>query len=173
MPDKKANRRMLQSARLDDSDEEIFENAARAGEWAIPGSFEFLDDDDSTLTGKRLQAFRYGFLGLTSFGRATIASIASATDEQIQEAVDRLSGHLLDQYGAPDHAAARRAARSEIEYAESLCEHEVGTLVAVERSLTEDGVEEKFKRFIPNQAADWEEAKPISLADLVKQDDLA
>lgn len=166
------SRRMLRSARLDDTDEEIFELAAQAGEWAIPGSFEFLDDDDDSLTGKRLQAFRGGFLGLTSFGRATIVSIASATEDQIREAVEQLSGHLLEHYGAPDRAAARQAARSEIEYAESLCEYEIGTLIAVERELTDRGVEEKFKRFIPNQNADWEEAKPISLSDLVKQSDL-
>lgn len=168
----RATRKMLRCARLDNTDEEIFDNAAEAGEWAIPGSFEFLDDDDSSLTGKRLQAFNGGFLGLTSFGWCTIVSIASATDEQIQEAVDQLSQHLLDNHGAPDRPAALQAARSEVAYAESLCEHEIGTLIAVERALTEQGIEEKFKRFIPNQDADWEDARPISLSDLVKQDDL-
>ena len=168
----KSTRKMLRTVRLDGSDQEVFEKAAEAGEWAIPGGFEFLDDDDSTLTDKRLQAFRAGFLGLTSFGRSTIVSIASASDDQIQAAVECLAGHLMDHYGAPDRAAALQAARSELEYAESLCEQATGTLIAVERSLTEKGVEEKFKRFIPNQTADWESAKPLSLADLVKQDDL-
>lgn len=168
----KSTRKMLRCARLDDTDEEIFEKAAAAGEWAIPGSFEFLDDDESSLTGKRLQAFNAGFLGLTSFGWCTITSIASATEDQIQEAVEQLSQYLLDNHGAPDRAAARKAARSEIQYAESLCEYEIGTLVAVERQLTDDGIEEKFKRFIPSQDADWEEAKPLSLSDLVKQNDL-
>lgn len=172
MADKRPGRKLLRGARLDDSDEDIFEIAARPGEWVIPGSFEFLDDDDSTLTGKRLQAFRAGFLGLTSFGRSTIASISSASDDQFQEAVEQLAAHLFDHYGAPDRAAALHAARTELEYAESLCEYEIGTLVAVERELTEHGIAENFKRFIPNQVADWEEARPISLADLVKQDDL-
>lgn len=172
MSGRKSTRKMLRCARLDDTDEGIFENAAAAGEWAIPGSFEFLNDDESSLTGKRLQAFNAGLLGLTTFGWCTIASIASATEDQIQEAVEQLSRHLLDNHGAPDQAAARKAARSEIQYAESLCEYEIGTLVAVERQLTGDGIEEKFKRFIPSQNADWEEAKPISLSDLVKQDDL-
>lgn len=165
-------RKMLRCARLDNTDEQIFDNAAEPGEWAIPGSFEFLDDDESSLTGKRLQAFNGGFLGLTSFGWCTIVSIATATEEQIQEAVDGLAQHLLDNHGAPDRPAALQAARSEVAYAESLCEHEIGTLVAVERTLTETGIEEKFKRFIPDQDADWEDAKPISLSDLVKQDDL-
>lgn len=168
----KATRKMLRCARLDDTDEEIFDKAAQAGEWAIPGSFEFLDDDESSLAGKRLQAFHAGFLGLSSFGWCTVVSVASASEDQIQEAIVQLSRHLLDHHGAPDLAAARKAARSEVEYAESLCEHEVGTLVAVERSLTGQGIEEKFKRFMPSQDADWEEAKPISLSDLVKQDDL-
>ncbi|MFZ0486963.1 MAG: DUF6505 family protein [Arenicellales bacterium] len=172
MADTRPGRKLLRGARLDDTDEEVFEKAAQAGEWVIPGSFEFLDDDDSTLHGRRLQAFRSGFLGLTSFGRTTIASISPATDEQVQQAVEQLGQHLLDHYGAPDRAAALQAARSELEYAESLCEYEIGTLVAVERELTEQGIEEKFKRFIPNQVAEWEEARPISLADLVKQDDL-
>lgn len=164
--------KMLCSARLDETDDEIFEKAAQPGEWAIPGSFEFLDDDDTALSGKRLQAFRAGFLGLSSFGRSTIVSIAAATEDQIAEAIERLSRHLLDEYGAPDQAAARQAARAEIEYAQSLCQYEIGTLIAVERELTDEGVEEKFKRFIPTQVVDWEKAKPISLADLVKQDDL-
>lgn len=164
--------RMLRCARLDDSDVEVFENAAEAGEWAIPGSFEFLDDDEASLTGKRLQAFNTGFLGLGSFGWCTLVSINTASEEQFQEAVDRLSQHLLDRHGAPDRAAARQAARSELAYAESLCEHEIGTLVAVERQLTDNGIEERFKRFLPTQEADWEDAKPISLSDLVKQDDL-
>lgn len=172
MSGRNATRKMLRCARLDDSDEEIFEKAARAGEWAIPGSFEFLDDDEASLAGKRLQAFNAGFLGLESFGWCTVVSIASATEGQIQEAVEQLSRHLLDNYGAPDLAAARQAARSELAYAESLCEHEIGTLVAVERSLTEDGIEEKFKRFLPTQEADWEDARPISLSDLVKHEDL-
>lgn len=172
MPVDRSTRKMLRCARLDDSDEEIFEQAAEPGEWAIPGSFEFLDDEESSLQGKRLQAFHAGFLGLSSFGRSTLVSIASATEEQIQEVVEQLSAHLLEHYGAPDRAAARHAARSEIEYAESLCEYEVGTLIAVERELTEQGIEERFKRFVSNQVADWESAKPISLSDLVKQDDL-
>lgn len=168
----KSKRKMLRCARLDDTDEEIFEHAAEAGEWAIPGSFEFLDDDESSLTGKRLQAFNGGFLGLTSFGWCTIVSIASATDEQIDEAVEQLSRHLLEHFDAPDRAAARKAARSEVAYAESLCEHEIGTLVALERELTDNGIEERFKRFVPDQEADWEDAKPISLSDLVKHEDL-
>lgn len=168
----KATRKLLRCARLDNSDDEIFERPAQAGEWAIPGSFEYLDDDESTLTGKRLQAFRAGFLGLGSFGRSTLASIASATEDQVAEAIEQLSDHLLDAYGAPDRAAARQAARAEIEYAETLCDHDIGSLIAVERELTEQGIEERFKRFVSNDVADWESAKPISLSDLVKQDDL-
>lgn len=165
-------RKMLRSARLDESDEEIFEHAAQPGEWAIPGSFEFLDDDDASLAGKRAQAFRAGFLGLGSFGRSTIVSISPATEEQIREAIEQLTRHLVDEYGAPDRAAAREAARSEVEYAQSLCQYEVGTLIAMERTLTAEGIEESFKRFVPNLGADWENARPLSLADLVKQDDL-
>jgi hypothetical protein len=163
---------MLRSARLDESDEEIFELAAQPGEWAIPGSFEFLDDDDASLAGKRMQAFRAGFLGLGSFGRSTIVSISPATEEEVRGAIEQLTRHLVDEYGAPDHAAAREAARSEIEYAQSLCQYEVGTLIAMERTLTAEGIEESFKRFVPNLGADWENARPLSLADLVKQDDL-
>jgi len=171
MAGRKTNRRMLRCARLDDSDEEVFEKAASPGEWAIPGSFEFLDDDESQLTGKRRQAFNAGFLGLTSFGWCTIVSITEVSEEQIQEAIEQLGRHLMENFGAPDRAAALNAARSEVEYAESLCEHEPGTLIAVERKLTADGIEEKFKRFIPEGGADWEDARPISLADLVKHQD--
>lgn len=172
MAGERSTRKLLRCARLDETDEEIFEQTAQPGEWAIPGSFEFLDDDEAELTGKRLQAFRSGFLSLETYGWCTIVSVASATDDQIQQAIENLSRHLLDNHGAPDQAAARQAARSEIAYAESLCEHEIGTLIAVERELSDKGIEERFKRFLPTQDADWENAKPISLSDLVKQDDL-
>ncbi|HSH43589.1 MAG TPA: DUF6505 family protein [Arenicellales bacterium] len=172
MAARKSAGKMLRCARLDDSDEEIFEKAAAPGEWAIPGSFEFLDDDETRLTGKRRQAFNAGFLGLSSFGWCTIVSIAEASEDQIDEAAECLGRYLLEHFGAPDRTAALKAARSEIEYAASLCEYETGTLIAVERKLTADGIEERFKRFIPERGADWEEARPISLADLVKHQDL-
>jgi hypothetical protein len=146
--------------RLDGSDIEVFEHAAEPGEWAVPGGFEFLDDTRSTLASKRLLAFKSGFLGVGSFGRTTLVAIKEIAEDDYQTVVDRLTDHLVDRYGAPDRKAAHDAAVEEVRYAESLCEYDVNTLLAVERDFTDDGISERFKKFIPTDA-DWEEAKPL------------
>ena len=165
-----ANHKLLRCVRLDDSDLEIFEQAAEPGEWVVPGGFEFLDDEHS-LSGRRLQAFRCGFLGLTSFGRTTLATIASASEPEFRQAIEALAQHFVDRYGAPDPATAAPAAREEIEYAESLCEYPEGTLICIERELDDNGISEKFKRFVPSNTADWQAAKPIGLKDLMEDDE--
>ena len=47
--------------RLDPSDTFVFARAAEAGEWAVTGSFLFVDADVAALTGKARAAFRAGF----------------------------------------------------------------------------------------------------------------
>ena len=76
-------RRLLRTLRLDSSDEQVFERSAGAGEWAVPGGFAFMHDTAETLAGKRLQAFRNGFLGLASFGWATLVEIAELDDDEV------------------------------------------------------------------------------------------
>lgn len=137
--------RLLRTIRLDPSDTLVFPRAAEPGEWAVPGGFCFWEDDPAALAGRRRQAFRAGFLGLGSFGWSTLVQVVSATAAQREEAVAALAAHLRADHGAPDEAAARAAAEDEVAFAESLCEHPPGTLVALSRSLEEGEVRERFR----------------------------
>jgi len=139
--------RLPRVVRFDDSDGRVFERAAEDGEWAVPGGFEFADDDAATLVGKRRQAFANGFLGLASFGRSTFVAVASADETVRARLVEALSRHFVDRYGAPSPDAARPVAEQEIAFAAGLCEgYEAGTTLTVARELGTDGVRESFRR---------------------------
>ncbi len=132
--------------RLDPSDTVIFDPAAAPGEWAVPGAFEFWDEDPAGMAGKRRQAFRGGFLGLASFGWSTLVEVAAATVAEREAAVAALAAHIRTRHGAPDDDAARAAALEEIGFAESLCEgHAPGTVLALSRSVEEGEVRERFR----------------------------
>lgn len=153
-------RKLPRVVRLDDSDVEVFAIPATPGEWAVPGGFEFLDHDPASLSGKHLQAFKSSFLGIGSFGRTTLVAITEANVADLRSVVEQLAAHLVDHYGAPDFTAAMQAADEEVRYAEALCEYDVNTLLAVEREFTDDGISERFKKFIP-AGVEWEQAKPL------------
>ena len=139
--------RLPRVVRFDESDGRVFERAADDGEWAVPGGFEFADDDSVTLVGKRRQAFANGFLGLASFGRATFVAVATADERVRARLVEALAGHFVDRYGAPGLDAARPVAEQEIAFAADLCEgYEAGTTLTVARELGPDGVRESFRR---------------------------
>jgi hypothetical protein len=153
-------RKLPRAVRLDDSDIEVFAIPAKPGEWAVPGGFEFLDHDCASLSGKPLQAFKSGFLGIGSFGRTTLTAITEASEADFRSAVEQLAVFLVNHHGAPNLAAAMQAADEEVSYAESLCEYEINTLLAVEREFTVEGISERFKRFIPS-GSEWDRAKPL------------
>lgn len=141
---------MLRTLRFDATDERVFERAAAADEWAVAGGFAFSDDTAETLTGKRLQAFRSGFLGLSSFGWSTFVAVAVIEPETLEELAVRLARHFVEHYGAPDVAAALPVARDELAFALSLAEpHAPNTVLAVERELSEEGVRERFRTVRP------------------------
>lgn len=137
--------RLPRTLRLDASDPLVFGHAAAPGEWAVPGGFAFADDDLAALTGKRQQAFRAGFLGLGSFGWSTLVEVAAATAAERDAAVAALAAHFWSMLGAPDEAAAVAAAKDEIAFAETLCDHPLGTLLALTRSRDGDAVRERFR----------------------------
>lgn len=131
---------LLRTLRLDASDTLVFPAAAEPGEWAVPGGFAFWDDAPGTLSGKRQQAFRSGFLGLGSFGWSTLVEVAEASAEQREAAIAALAAHIRSAYGAPDDSAARAAAEEEIAFAASLCEGQPpGTVLALHRRHDEGG----------------------------------
>lgn len=133
------------TVRLDDSDAQVFERAAAAGEWAIPGAFVFSSLDPGLLHGRMRQAFASGFLGLASFGWSTLVEVAEMPDAEFEPLTNSLAMHFVARYGAPDVAAALPVARQELEFARDLCDYAPGTLIAVERSIEPDGIRERFR----------------------------
>lgn len=142
--------------RLDDTDENVFETAAEAGEWAIPGSFEFSNWTEAELDGKAKQAFSHGWLGLESFARASVVAVAPMTEAERLDVTERLARYFVDAWGAPHIDAARPVAQEEIAHMAQMCsEQEQNALIVMERELTDAGVKERF-RIVPPQGASLE-----------------
>jgi hypothetical protein len=139
--------------RLDPSDTFVFERAAVSGEWAISGAFVFWNRDPASLGQKQRVALRSGFLGIDSLGWSTLAVVTEATEADRHAMVERLAARLLDKFGAPDLEAARLAAEAEIAFAASLCDHAPQTLLAVQRSVENGEIRERFRTLKPRQAA--------------------
>jgi Family of unknown function (DUF6505) len=138
--------RMLRTIRLDPSDTFAFPQAAEPGEWAVPGTFMFWDEDAAALAGKRRVAFRSGFLGLSSLGWSTLCVVVDATAEERADAVRLLAEHLFNRLGAPGMGAALAAAEEEVTFAESCADHPDQTLVVIHRRIDEEGaVREQFR----------------------------
>lgn len=155
--------RLLRILRLDDSDAEVYLPAAKAGELAVPGTFIFTFDNvpPERLGGSAAEAFRRGFLGLDSMGWGTLVTIAEVSDADRQAALDRLTAVFIDQFGAPDEAAARAQAEEELAFVDRLCERPINTILSLERSIGEDdNVEEQFHTHEQPQAS-WESPHPV------------
>ncbi|MFN4311799.1 MAG: DUF6505 family protein [Ferrovibrio sp.] len=137
--------KLLRCIRFDDSDTRVFPRAAAPGEWAVPGTFVFADADPEALGRQDRQAFANGFLGLGSFGRSTLVTVATITPEEYEATVTALAEHLVDHYGAPDQASAEAAAREEVDYAAALCEHPINTLLSLSRFIEGEAIREQFR----------------------------
>lgn len=135
--------------RLDPSDTFVFDRAAEPGEWAVSGAFTFWNRDPATLGPKQRVALRSGFLGIDSLGWSTLAIVTEATEAERQAMIMRLAGQLMEKFGAPDANAARLAAEEEIAFAASLCEHPPQTLLAVQRSVEDGEIRERFRTLKP------------------------
>ncbi len=139
--------------RLDPSDTFVFAPAAEPGEWAVSGAFVFWNRDPATLEQKQRVALRSGFLGIDSLGWSTLAIVTEATEAERQAMIDRLAGQLMAKFGAPDMEAARLAAEEEIAFASSLCDHPPQTLLAVQRSVEDGEIRERFRTLKPRLGA--------------------
>jgi hypothetical protein len=139
--------------RLDPSDTFVFERAAEPGEWAVSGAFVFWNRDPAALGQKQRVALRSGFLGIDSLGWSTLAIVTEATEADRQAIVERLAGQLLEKFGAPDFEAARLAAEEEVAFAASLCDHPPQTLLAVQRSVENGEIRERFRTLKPRETA--------------------
>ena len=139
--------------RLDPSDTFVFDRAAEPGEWAVSGAFMFWNSDLAALDAKQRVALRSGFLGIDSLGWSTLAVVTEATEAERETMIERLAGHLMENFGAPDIGAAREAASQEIAFAASLCEHPPQTLLAVQRIVENGEIRERFRTLKPRHAA--------------------
>ena len=138
--------KLLRTIALDPSDTFVFDVPAEPGDWAVSGAFRFCDRNPAELSGKDRSAFRSGFLGVQSWGWSTLAQIVHATDEDRRAVVQLLARQLVERFGAPDLATAHVAAEEEVAFAQSLCTHPIGALIAVHRSASDGEVRESFRR---------------------------
>ena len=130
--------------RFDDSDSYIFECAAGSDEWAVSGAFEFANVEQDDISGKVRQAFRNGFLGMRTFGRATIVAVAEIDSDTYEQVINSLAFHFVANYGAPNLDEALPVAREEAEFAASLCDHPANSWVVPPVSIRQQ-VWEKFQ----------------------------
>ncbi len=137
--------KLLRTIRLDPSDTFVFERAAEPGEWAVTGSFLFMNEDAGTLVGKRRAAFRSGFAGVRSLGFSTLSVVTVLREGDREEAVSQLAQSLVDHLGAPSLEIAQAAAQEEIDFAAGLAEHPEGTLIAMHRTIEDGEVREQFR----------------------------
>ena len=182
--------KLPRTIRLDPSDTFVFERAAEPGEWAISGAFLFWNRDPAGLSQKQRVALRSGFLGIDSLGWSTLAIVTEAKEADRQAMVERLAGQLREKFGAPDLAAARLVAEEEVAFAASICDPPPQTLLAVQRSVENGEIRERFRTLKPRDAAggadplhaharaftfhevegDTEPAEEVDLLALVKTD---
>ena len=160
--------KLLQTVRADRSDTFIFDKAAAPGEWAVSGAFAFAPRDPASLTGKARAAFRGGFLGIDSFGWSTLARIVEATEADRAAAVELLAAQLVRRFGAPDLITARAAAREEVAFAASLCEHPAGMLIAVSRRCESGTTHEAFRTL--QSTAQWHQAPVFTFINAPDED---
>jgi hypothetical protein len=146
---RRAAMKLLRTIRLDPSDTFVFDRAAEPGEWAVSGSFVFVDDDAAKLDGKARSAFRSGFLGVGSLGWSTLAQIVEASEGDRLAAIETLAQKLVTHFAAPGIKDAMAAAEEEFAFAHSLCTHPADTLIAVHRTQEDGQIRETFRSLKP------------------------
>ncbi len=159
--------KLPRTIRLDPSDARVFDRAAEPGEWAVTGTFRFVDMVPDEMDNKTQLAFKSGWMGVGTFGSSTFVQVTVAPDAEAEAATRSLAAHLFEAYGAPDMLSALDAAKGEIAYASSLCDHPAGTLLAIEREMSEDGISERI-RIVPR---DDEEGGHARIWSVVEDED--
>jgi len=170
--------KLLRTIRLDASDTFVFETAAEPGEWAVSGAFVFWNRDAALLQGKIRNAFRSGFLGVSSLGWSTLVQIVEASEEDRRAVIESLARQLMTHFGAPNVDDATAAAEEEITFTESLCDQPLDTLIAVHRSFEEGAMRESFRTLRPRNGpkplrafsfleVDGEDEQPGEAVDLI------
>ena len=142
--------KLAKTIQLDVSDTHVFERVAEVGEWAITGTFSFVDIDPSNWTSKQQLAFRTAWLGIGSFGHSTFVQVVEMSNPEYEQAIQTLSKYLTDVYNAPSQETAKSAAQQEIDDMIAMCDHPPGTLLSIERSIAEQNITEKTSVLAPS-----------------------
>lgn len=162
--------KLPRTIRMDPSDAFVFTDAAEPGEWAVSGTFRFWNRDVASLEGKERQAFRSGLLGVASFGWSTLAIVSEASEAERDAVVEELARHLVTHLGAPDVATARPAAEEEVAFAASLCDHPVNTMLAVQRSVENGDIRERFRSLHRREGA-VDHSRAFGFVEIDEDDD--
>ena len=145
---------LARAIHFDESDQRVFHNPARTGEWCISGGFEFSNWGEADLVGKARQAFSNGWMGTETFGRVSFVAVTQIEPAERAVIATLLAQHFIEIYGAPDVDTARTVALEELDQMAELCaDHAPNTLLTVARELTPAGVKEAY-RVIEAQEAD-------------------
>jgi len=151
---------LAKTMRLDISDTKIFPNPAETGEWAITGTFSYVDVDYGGLNSKEKIAYKSGWLGLGSFGRSTLVCVTVIKEFEHQQIIRQLSEYIFSQFRAPSMLEALDAARLEISDMAALCDHPTGTILAIGREVDEKEITEQVRKIQSsnddNHARIWE-----------------
>ena len=142
--------KLAKTIRFDVSDTHAFERPAEMGEWAITGTFSFVDNDPANWSGKQQLAFHASWLGIGSFGNSTFVQVVEISTQEYEQAVETLAVYLAGFYNAPTQEAAIRAARQEIDDMATLCDHPAKTLLTIERAIAEQHITEKISVLAPS-----------------------
>ena len=147
---------LAKTVQLDPSDLHIFDRPAEIGEWAIAGTYSFVDSEPAAWSKKQKLAFQSAWLGIGSFGYSTLVQATGISSSEYDQLLQMLTAHLTDQYMAPSLEAATNAARQEIDDMATLCNHPPGTLLAIERTMDGQNITEKTRIISSSE----EHAKP-------------
>lgn len=141
--------KFLRTIQLDASDQEVYPIAATPGEWAVPGSFMFLNRDVAQITGKEKQAFNNGFIGVESFGWSTLVQVATIEETEYRRVIELLAQQFVTQLGAPDIQTALPLARQEAQYVTETFDVDPNTLFAIRRTSVNDEIKETLHKVQP------------------------
>jgi hypothetical protein len=139
--------------RLDLSDTFVFERAAEPGEWAVSGAFVFWNRDPAALGQKQRVALRSGFLGIDSLGWSTLAIVTEATEAERADDDRAARRQLVEKFGRAGCGSGAPCRRGGDRVRSSLCEHPPQTLLAVQRSVENGEIRERFRTLKPRPVA--------------------
>ena len=143
--------KLSKTIQLDVSDNHIFEHPANPQEWAIAGTFSFVDSDPDNWSRKHKFAFQSAWLGLKSYGNSTFVQVTEIPIKEYEFIISSLAKHLVEKYNAPSLEDAKQASKQEIDNMAALCNHPQGTLLSIERSLVENGIKERTRVIKPTK----------------------